>query len=139
MERASDLPQELSFSSQHKLNARKNQFQLCVRQSTDARRQKALVNGDDLRDIGHGVLGETGYSRRKMNVSGIKAHFTLLVSGTQITVAIRLRFKASDWTISTGRRNPGAERLGAGKSAHQMSPCEITIGFAGGFGGQRKR
>ena len=61
---------------------------------------------------------------------GAKAHLRLLVRGTQTTVAIRLRFKASHWTITTGLRKPGPDPFGESRSAHQISPCEITTRFA---------
>jgi hypothetical protein len=57
----------------------------------------------------------------------------LLVSGTQTTVVIRLRLNASPCTTRTGRWNPGSEPDGSGKSAHQTSPCEITIASAEAF------
>lgn len=53
---------------------------------------------------------------------GAAAQFKLLVRGTQKTVARRLRLSALPCTMTTGRRNPGAEPLGSGKSAHQSSP-----------------
>ena len=58
---------------------------------------------------------------------GASAHRRLLVSGTQTTVATRLRFRASPWITTTGRRNPGPEPVGAGNSAQHTSPWEITI------------
>ena len=58
---------------------------------------------------------------------GASAHFRLLVSGTHRTVAILLRLKESPCTTITGRRNPGPEPVGSGRSAHQISPWEITI------------
>jgi hypothetical protein len=60
----------------------------------------------------------------------------LLVSGTQTTVEMRLRFNASPCTTTTGLRNPGPDRAGAGRSAHQTSPCEITTRFAPECGGR---
>lgn len=57
---------------------------------------------------------------------GAIAHFRLLVSGTQTTVAMRLRFTASLCTTTTGLLNPGPEPAGVGRSAHHISPCEIT-------------
>ena len=57
---------------------------------------------------------------------GAPAHFKLLVSGTHTAVRRRLRFKASPCTITTGRRKPGPDPTGAGRSAHQTSPWEIT-------------
>lgn len=62
----------------------------------------------------------------RSTLPGASAHCKLLVSGTQTTVAIRLRFKASPWTTTTGRRKPGLEPVGCGSSAHHTSPCEIT-------------
>jgi hypothetical protein len=61
---------------------------------------------------------------------GAKAHLKLLVRGTQRTVAILLRFKLSDCTTTTGRRNPGPDPFGGGRSAHQISPWEITTPLA---------
>jgi len=40
---------------------------------------------------------------------------------------------------ATGRRNPGPEPTGAGKFAHQISPCEITTHFAPRRDGQRTK
>lgn len=57
---------------------------------------------------------------------GAPAHTVLLVSGTHTTVAMRLRFRGFPWMTTTGRRKPGPDPLGSGKSAHQMSPCEIS-------------
>ena len=57
---------------------------------------------------------------------GASSHRRLLVSGTQTTVASRLRFKASPWTTTTGRRNPGPEPVGSGNSAQHTSPWAIT-------------
>ncbi len=71
---------------------------------------------------------------------GAPAHLRLLISGMHTTVAMRLRFNASPCTTTTGLRNPGPEPAGAGRSAHQTSPCEITTRFAPECGGrQRKR
>jgi hypothetical protein len=57
---------------------------------------------------------------------GASTQRRLLESGTQTTVAIRLRFRASPWMTTTGRRKPGPEPAGGGRSAHQTSPWEIT-------------
>lgn len=70
---------------------------------------------------------------------GAKAHLRLLVSGTQTIVAMRLRLIASHWTTTTGLRKPGPEPLGAGRSAHQTSPCEITTRFARESGGKQTK
>jgi hypothetical protein len=53
---------------------------------------------------------------------GALAHLVLLVSGTQTTVPILLRFSESPCTTTTGLRNPGPDPLGSGRSAHQISP-----------------
>src|SRR6266511_2034320 len=57
---------------------------------------------------------------------GAPAQARLLVSGTQTTVAIRLLFSGSPCTTTTGLRKPGPEPAGAGRSAHQISPCETS-------------
>jgi len=68
---------------------------------------------------------------------GAVAHFRLLVKGTQTTVAIRLRLSASPWTTTTGRRKPGPEPLGSGRSAHQTSPWAMVTSRCGsGRGGK---
>jgi len=61
---------------------------------------------------------------------GAPPHLRLLVSGTQTVVARRLRFSASHCTTTTGLPKPGPDPVGAGRSAHQISPWEITIRFA---------
>ena len=71
-------------------------------------------------------LGRPVVRAERRTFPGAKAHFRLLVSGTHTTVAIRLWFNASLWTTTTGLRKPGPEPVGAGKSAHQISPWEIT-------------
>ena len=53
---------------------------------------------------------------------GASAHVKLLVNGTQTTVATRLLLNASSWTTRTGRRKPGPEPTGSGRSAQQTSP-----------------
>src|SRR5579864_1669603 len=67
---------------------------------------------------------------------GAFAHRRLPVRGTQTTVAIRLRFKASPCTTTTGRLNPGPDPIGGGRSAHHTSPWEITNRFAREYGGR---
>jgi hypothetical protein len=51
---------------------------------------------------------------------GDSARRRFVVRGTQTTVRKRLRLNASLWTMATGRRNPGAEPTGSGRSAHQI-------------------
>jgi len=75
----------------------------------------------------------------RCTLPGAKAHLRLVVNGTQTTVATRLRLSESDCTTTTGLRNPGPDPSGAGRSAHQISPCEITTRFASGCGGKRRR
>jgi len=70
---------------------------------------------------------------------GASAHFRLVVSGTQRTVAILLRLKESPCTTTTGRRNPGPEPVGSGRSAHQISPWKITIQLATELSLKRER
>ena len=69
---------------------------------------------------------------------GASAQFRLLVSGTHRTVAILLRLKGSPCTTITGRRNPGPEPAGSGKSTHQISPWEITTRHEPEFGWKPK-
>ena len=57
---------------------------------------------------------------------GTFAQRVFVVSGTQTTVAIRLRLKESPWMTTTGRRKPGPDPTGSGRSVHHTSPCEIT-------------
>src|SRR5256885_7289755 len=54
-------------------------------------------------------------------------HLRLLVSGTQTVVARRLPFSASHCTTITGLLKPGPDPVASGRSAHQISPWEITI------------
>ena len=58
---------------------------------------------------------------------GASAQRRLLVSGTQTTVLMRLRLRASPWTTNTGRRKPGPEPIGSGRLAQYTWPWEITI------------
>jgi hypothetical protein len=55
---------------------------------------------------------------------GTRPHLVLLVSGTQTTVAMRLRFNESPCTTTTGLRNPGPDPIGSGSSA----PPDISLG-----------
>jgi len=57
---------------------------------------------------------------------GAVSHLRLVVSGTHTVVAIRLRLSESLCTMTTGLRNPGPDPAGAGRSAHQISPCDTT-------------
>jgi hypothetical protein len=83
-----------------------------------------------------------GFSRaarsRCVTSPGAAPHFRLLVSGTHTVVWIRLPLSASHCTTMTGLRKPGLHPAGAGRSAHQISPWEITIHFAPERDGPRK-
>ena len=57
---------------------------------------------------------------------GASAQAKLLVSGTQTTVASRLRLRGLPCTITTGLRKPAEDPDGIGKSAHQISPWWIS-------------
>ncbi|MDZ7631519.1 MAG: hypothetical protein U5K74_09265 [Gemmatimonadaceae bacterium] len=59
-------------------------------------------------------------------VAGASSSRSDEVSTSAITVPIRLRLKASDCTITTGRRNAGAEPDASPSSAHQTSPRSTT-------------
>jgi hypothetical protein len=72
-------------------------------------------------------LGRPVLLAGKSTLPGASAHKRLLVNGTQTTVRTRLRLSASPWTTTTGRRNPGPEPVGFGKSAQYTWPWAITI------------
>jgi hypothetical protein len=57
---------------------------------------------------------------------GASASERLDVTTVTTTVAMRLSLNGFDWTISTGRRNPGPDPVGVGKVAHQISPRLMT-------------
>jgi hypothetical protein len=59
---------------------------------------------------------------RKLTLPGAFASRRLLVRGIATTVAMRLRLKALPCTIRTGRRRPGPEPIGSGRSAQKTSP-----------------
>jgi len=84
-------------------------------------------------------LGSPVMGGGRRTFPGARAHFTLLVNGTQTTVATRLRLNASPCTTATGRRNPGLDPWGAGKSAHQTSPrAMLTSDSAAAHGAPRR-
>ena len=77
------------------------------------------------------TLATESFGRRvaragRRTLPGASAQPRLLVSGTQTTVAIRLRLNESPCTTTTGRRNPGPDPAAAPGSAHRMSPWLIT-------------
>lgn len=57
---------------------------------------------------------------------GASARRRLEVITTATTVRIRLRLNALDWTMITGRRNPGSDAIGSGSRAHHTVPRSIT-------------
>jgi hypothetical protein len=64
--------------------------------------------------------------RGKSTLPGAFAHLRLLVSGTHMTVPMRLRLSALPCTTTTGRRYPASDPAGSSRSAHQTSACSIT-------------
>src|SRR5271165_6100923 len=75
-------------------------------------------------------LGSPVRRAERRTFPGAALHLRLLVSGTQTVVARRLPLSASHCTTTTGLLKPGPDPIGAGRSAHQISPWEITIRFA---------
>jgi hypothetical protein len=57
---------------------------------------------------------------------GASPSLRLLEITAAITVRIPLWLKVSAWMITTGRRKPGSEPRGSGRSAHQISP-RVTL------------
>src|SRR5690348_7934548 len=62
-----------------------------------------------------------------ITLPGASAQRRSLVNGTQTTVLIRLRLRASPWTTKTGLRKPGPEPIGSGRFAQYTWPWAITI------------
>jgi hypothetical protein len=58
----------------------------------------------------------------KSTFPGAPAHFKALVSGTQTTVLLRLRFSASHCTTTTGRRRPRAPWPPEREDHHDLHP-----------------
>src|SRR5208337_1035984 len=75
-------------------------------------------------------LGSPVRRAERVTFPGAVPHLRLLVNGTQTVVARRLPFSASHCTTITGLLKPGPDPAGAARSAHQISPWEITIRFA---------
>lgn len=72
-------------------------------------------------------LGSPVARAGRSRLPGASAQARLLVKGTQTTVLMRLRLSASPWTTNTGRRKPGPEPVGSGRSAQYTCPWAITI------------
>jgi len=69
----------------------------------------------------------------RSTLPGASARRRLDVTTTAMTVRMRLRLKAFDWTITTGRRKPGSDATGSGNCAHQMFPRSITSPHGAGI------
>ena len=103
-----------------------HKLQLGARQFSHRGGEQILADSDDLRHVHHRIFGQCCLPRRKRHVP-------------HTTVAIRLRLIACDRTTATGLRNPGPEPAGSGRSAQQISPCEITTRSSLARGAQRTR
>src|SRR5262249_20026821 len=114
------------LAAEDDVDPRQHELELRPGQLADPFGEVDLVQGHHLGDVGDGLPGESRRPGGSRTFPGAPAHFRLLVRATQTTVAIRLRFSASPWTTTTGRRNPGAEPLPSGTSAHQTSPWAIV-------------
>ena len=58
---------------------------------------------------------------------GASARRRFEVRTTAMAVRIRLRLKAFDWIITTGRLKLGSEAVGSGNCAHQISPVPSPL------------
>jgi hypothetical protein len=125
--------------SEHDINSRQQELQLSALKLACQFGQKFLIQSNDLRDVRHGILRKPCNTCGREMLPGASAHRRLLVRGTHTTVAIRLRFRASPGTTTTGLLNPGPDPVGAGRSAHQTSPCEITTRFSPEYGGRPRK
>ena len=72
-------------------------------------------------------LGRPVARAGKSTLPGASAQPRLPVKGTQTTVLMRFRFRASPWTTTTGLRNPGPDPVGSGRFAQYTWPWAITI------------
>jgi hypothetical protein len=71
-------------------------------------------------------LGRPDSDEGTNTLPGASARRRFEVKTTAMTVRMRLRLKGFDWTIMTGRLNPGSEATGSASCAHQISPRSIT-------------
>jgi hypothetical protein len=72
-------------------------------------------------------LGRPVARAGRSTLPGASAQPRLLVKGTQTTVLMRLRLRASPWTTRTGLRNPGPDPVGSGRFAQYTWPWATTI------------
>lgn len=109
--------------AEHHVDAGQDEFELCPGQLSRTIGQRGFVERDDLRSIGTESFESPVIFDSRSTFPGASAQRSVLVSGTHTTVSIRLRLNASPCTTMTGRRKPGSEPEGSGRSAHQISPC----------------
>jgi hypothetical protein len=131
---AESPPTRNRLPPQDDVHSREHEFQLLLRYAPDPLREQRAVECDDLRDVGNRVLGQAGAPSGQEYVSWCAAPLRLLVSGTQTTVARRLLLSDSPCTTRTGRRNPGPDPTGSGRSAQQTSPWAFTTRIAPAHG-----
>src|SRR5260370_4410 len=117
-------------------NSGEDYFHFRERQLAHASGQGVFIHTDDLGSvISHGILWETGKARRATDIS--RGHAPLEVAGQRN--ANNGGDAAAVQRITLDNNHWSSEPAGAGKSAHQISPCEITIHFAPGRDGQRTK
>ena len=111
------------LASQHNVDSGENQLQLRLRQLADAFRKEPLSTVTTCETLATESFGNRVVAAERATLPGAAAHFRLLVSGTQTTVAMWLRFRASDctnhdWTPETRR---GTYRLG------EVRPPDVAL------------
>jgi hypothetical protein len=91
--------------------------------------KEAAVKGEDLEDIDHRIAGKARGAGRQHDVS--RGAGKLDITGNRDDDNC-LNPAAVEGVTSTGRRHPGSERRGPGRSAHQISPrCNAASIVAG--------
>ena len=81
--------------AQHDIDPEEHQLQLGLRQLSDPLGEARPVERNELRDVRDRIFRQTSRLRGEGHVAWASAQRGLLVSGTQTTVAMRLRLKAS--------------------------------------------
>jgi hypothetical protein len=66
--------------------------------------QLVFINGEDLGDVDHALLGQIRFALVEKNVARSLPRFRLEVIAQTTTVAIRLRLKTLFWTTTCGWR-----------------------------------
>src|SRR5260370_30963171 len=108
-------------------NSGEDYFHLRERQLAHASGQGVFINTADLGAvISHGILWENGKARRATDIS--RGHAPLEVAGQRN--ANNGGDAAAVQLITLDNNHWSSEPAGAGKSAHQISPCDITTHFA---------